>query len=124
MGNPFCHIELHSSAVAEVKSFYGDLFDWSMQDMPMGEHQYTMVKTADGEDEVGGGITQKMCDDAPNHWLSYVLVDDVDASLKKATDLGGSVIVDKTEIPEMGHFGVLADPSGAALGVYQATKKA
>src|SRR5262249_11836231 len=36
MGNPFVHMELMSSDLPKVKSFYGKLFDWELEDMPAG----------------------------------------------------------------------------------------
>jgi predicted enzyme related to lactoylglutathione lyase len=120
MANTFCHIELHSNAPDGSKSFYSDLFGWSMQDMPMGEQSYTMIKTSDSDDDVHGGIALSQCPDGTSSWLSYVLVDDVAASLTRAGELGASVLVDKTEIPQMGWFGVLTDPQGARIGLFQA----
>ena len=36
MGNPFCHIELQTGDAGKAKSFYGELFDWKLEDMPHG----------------------------------------------------------------------------------------
>ncbi len=117
MGNPFCHIELHTDDAGKSKSFYSELFDWQLEDMPMGDMTYTMVGV--GDDGTGGGITPKMCEDAPTAWMPYVLVDDVAVSVEKAKSLGGEVINEKTEIPNMGWFGIIKDPSGAILGLFQ-----
>ena len=58
--------------------------------------------------------------EAPNMWLPYVQVDSVEATVKKARQLGAKVIVDKTPIPQMGAFAVLSDPAGAPIGVWEA----
>ena len=57
----------------------------------------------------------------PTAWLSYVTVDDVDASTSKAESLGAKVFVPPTDIPDIGRFSVIADPSGATLGLYKHT---
>lgn len=88
MSNTFCHMELHSANTDGSEKFYGDLFGWDMQDIPMGEHTYTMFKTSDNDDDVHGGITQSQSPDGTSAWLNYVLVEDLDAALKKAADLG------------------------------------
>lgn len=36
MPNPFVHIELMATDVGKAKTFYGQLFDWELEDMPMG----------------------------------------------------------------------------------------
>lgn len=119
MSKRFCHMELHSNNTDGSKEFYNKLFGWGMQDMPMGDHTYTMFKTTDSDDDVHGGITQSQCPDNTSSWLSYVLTDDVEATLKQATDLGAEVIVPKTEVPEMGWFAIFNDPAGARLGLWQ-----
>ena len=55
----------------------------------------------------------------PDNWLPYILVDDVAASTKKAASLGASVAEDVTEVPDMGWFSVIVDPTGSAFGLWQ-----
>jgi predicted enzyme related to lactoylglutathione lyase len=117
MANSFCHIELHTSDVDKAKGFYGGLLDWKLEDMPMGDTSYTMVSSGD---ETIGGMMTKPCDDAPTAWMPYILVEDVDGSTAKAVELGGSVVKEKTEIPGMGSFSIVADPTGAVVGLWQA----
>lgn len=119
MANPFVHIELHTDNTSSAKGFYSELFDWSMDDMPMGDAVYTMLGM--GEDEVTGGITQKMCPDTPPNWLAYVKVDDVDSVREKAKALGAEIGVEKVEMPH-GCFSVLKDPSGAAFAIWQSAE--
>ena len=56
---------------------------------------------------------------APSTWLAYVLVSDVYASTAKAKSLDATVLKDVTEVPGMGRFSVISDPTGAALGLWQ-----
>ncbi len=41
MANPFCHIELQSSNTDASKKFYGELFGWELEDIPIGDSIYT-----------------------------------------------------------------------------------
>lgn len=63
MANSFCHIELHTSDVDKAKSFYGGLFDWKLEDMPMGDMSYTMISS--GDEGTIGGMMSKPCEEAP-----------------------------------------------------------
>lgn len=57
--------------------------------------------------------------DALPQWVPYVLVDDIAASTEKAKLLGAKVLADVTEIPGMGSFSTLVDPTGAAFALWQ-----
>ena len=122
MANPFVHVELRTSDVAKAKAFYGGLFDWKLNDVPMGpESSYTTIDV--GANGTGGGMTKNPVPGAPSAWLAYVDVDDVADSTKKVRSLGGTVVVDVTEIPGYGSFSVIADPTGAVLGLWTAANQ-
>ena len=120
MPNPFVHVELNTTDVAKSKAFYGSLFAWKLEDVPMGgDSVYTMIKPEKG---TGGGMLKHPVPGAPSSWLAYVEVDDIHASTAKAGSLGAKIMKDVTEVPGMGWFSILMDPTGAALGLWQ-TKK-
>ncbi len=114
MPNPFVHIELNTRDVAKSKKFYSGLFDWKMNEIPGMD--YTVIEVGEG---TGGGIMKNPMPGAPDIWIPYVLVDDVAASTKKAASLGATVVKDVTEIPDMGWFSVITDPTGSAFGLWQ-----
>ena len=117
MANPFVHVELNTTDVAKAKSFFGKLFDWKLEDMPMEGGSYTIIQVGEG---TGGGIMKHPMPGAPSFWLAYVLVDDIDAATKKVKALGGTVMKDKTEVPGMGWLAIIVDPTGAHLGLWKA----
>jgi uncharacterized protein len=117
MANPFVHVELHTSDLKRAKEFYGKLFNWKLEDMPMpGGGSYTMIQVGEG---TGGGMTVNQAPGVPPHWLAYVGVEDVRASTKKAKDLGAKIVVDVMEVGEYGIMSVIADPTGATLAMWQ-----
>jgi uncharacterized protein len=116
MGNPFVHMELMSTDVGKVKSFYGKLFDWELEDMPDSGMVYTVIKVGQG---TGGGIMKNPIPGAPSMWMPYVLVDSLKTAKEKATALGGTVMKDVTEVPNMGSFVIITDPAGGMLGLWQ-----
>jgi len=115
MANPFVHVELQTRDLERSKKFYASMFDWKLEDFPAVD--YTIVKVGEG---TGGGMMKNPVPGAPDSWLPYILVDDVAASTKKALSLGARICKEVTEVPGMGWFSVLADPTGAAFGLWQA----
>ncbi len=66
-----------------------------------------------------GGMTSHMGGpDVPPHWLAYVAVSDVDATTKQAASLGGKVLVPSMDIPNVGRFSVIQDPTGAVVSPF------
>ncbi|MHB8791703.1 MAG: VOC family protein [Desulfobulbaceae bacterium] len=114
MANPFVHVELQTKDVEKSKKFYASMFGWKLTDMPGME--YTFIDVGEG---TGGGMMQNPMPDMPDNWLPYILVDDVAAATKKAQSLGATLCKEVTEVPDMGWFGVLTDPTGAAFGLWQ-----
>lgn len=120
MANPFVHVELATTDIAKAKGFYGKMFDWKLEDMPMPEGTYTLIGVGDG---TGGGMMKHPMPGAPSMWMAYVLVDDIHAATKKAKELGANVMRDVTPVEDMGWFSIIVDPTGAHLGLWQAKQK-
>ncbi|HXM39636.1 MAG TPA: VOC family protein [Bryobacteraceae bacterium] len=117
MANAFVHVELSTTDVDKAKAFYGKLFEWTLEDVPMGPAgAYTMIKVAKG---TGGGMVKQPVPGAPSAWLAYVEVDDIAAATQKARSLGATIMQDVTEVMGMGWLSILIDPTGAALGLWQ-----
>ena len=116
MPNPFVHVELNTTDLDQAKAFYGKLFDWTLEDMPMPGGTYTVIKVGQG---TGGGMMKHPVPGAPSMWLPYVAVDDIHASTEKVKALGGKVIVEVQEIPNVGWFSIFMDPTGAALALFK-----
>jgi predicted enzyme related to lactoylglutathione lyase len=120
MANAFVHVELSTTDVGKAKDFYGKLFKWTLEDVPMDGGSYTMIKVGEG---TGGGIMQQMVPGAPSAWLAYVEVDDIAAATKQAKDLGATVMRDVTEVMGAGWLSIIVDPTGAVLGLWKAAKR-
>jgi uncharacterized protein len=116
MSNAFVHVELNTTDVEKSKTFYGKLFDWNLEDVPMGDTSYTMIKVGTG---TGGGMMKHPIPGAPSAWLAYVQVDDIEAATKKARSLGATIMKDVTEVMGAGWLTILIDPTGAVLGLWK-----
>jgi hypothetical protein len=109
--------ELMTRDVKKAKDFYGKSLGWTFDDMPMGEGvTYTIIKS-NGE-MVGGlmAMDGPGFDGMPEHWLSYVAVDDVDKRAKAATAAGGKVMREPWDVPGVGRMAIVAAPGGATQG--------
>ena len=123
MPNPFVHVELATADLGKAKEFYQRLFEWKLEDVPMGDgNSYTMVEVGDNEYGVGGGMMKAPMPGMPSNWMAYVSVDDIKAATEKAQSLGATVIKDITPIPGMGSFSIISDPTGAVLGLWKSDR--
>ena len=108
----FSWFELMTSDVEGAKSFYSKLLGWTLEDQPMDEFTYTVVKVGDAQ--IAGMMNMPpYSGEMPPAWGNYVTVDDVDAVAKQAVELGGKVLMEPRDIPEVGRFAVIQDPQGA-----------
>jgi len=114
MANPFVHVELMTTDVAKAKAFYTGLFDWKLVDMPGMD--YTMINVGEG---TGGGMMKNPVPDLPSFWMAYVLVENAAVATEKARTLGATICKEVTEIPGIGWFSVITDPTGATLALWQ-----
>jgi uncharacterized protein len=116
MANPFVHIELMATDVGKARAFYGKLFDWKLEDMPMGDMTYTMIKVGEG---TGGGMLKNPMPNVASTWVPYVDVGDLAAATAKAKSLGATVHKENVAVGDHGIFSIISDPTGALLGLWQ-----
>jgi uncharacterized protein len=114
MANPFVHVELLTNDLEKAKDFYTKLFDWKLEELPGMD--YTLIEVGEG---TGGGMMRNPMPESPSRWLAYVLVDDVVAATEKAKSLGAAICKEVAEVPGIGRFSVIMDPTGAVLALWQ-----
>jgi predicted enzyme related to lactoylglutathione lyase len=109
--------EITSPDHQRARAFYSQLFDWKVQtDEAMGD--YALINTQSGDASIGGGIgpSQSSADAGVK---IYMRVDDLDAYLARAEELGGTRVVPPTDLPEgYGIFAILNDPDGNPVGLW------
>ena len=110
--------ELMTSDPEAALGFYTALLGWKVQKMAMPGMDYHVVKV--GDTSVGGVMAlpaEAKAGGMPPCWGSYVTVADVDATARKAVELGGRVVHGPADIPSVGRIAVIIDPQGAAINV-------
>jgi predicted enzyme related to lactoylglutathione lyase len=112
----FCWSELATRDTAAAKTFYTSLFDWGAKVDDNPEMPYTEFQVS-GTSVAGMMAMGPQHGDAPPHWMPYVAVSDCNAAAEKVEQLGGQVVVPPMDVPNVGRFSVIADPTGAHLAM-------
>ncbi len=116
-GNWFWN-ELWTTDAKAAVAFYKKAFGYTVDSQDMGPGMtYHVLKSADGK--MRAGLMQAPPEmKMPSNWLPYIHVADCDAASAKAKTLGAqAIIVPPTDIPNIGRFSVILDPTGAAVAV-------
>jgi uncharacterized protein len=117
----FCWAELATSDIEAAKNLYPDLFGRGIAEVDM-EGGGSYVLFTKGEGQVAGGMQQMEHElgKIPPHWNLYVAVDDAEQSTKVAESLGGTIHAPAFDVMDIGRMSVIADPTGAVLGLWEA----
>jgi len=117
------HFEIPVSDAEKMSKFYGELFGWKFDKQAMPGMDYWMIETTGrGPTDLGGGMYPKQGEnDRPRF---YIDVEDIDLHTDRFKQAGGTVIVEKQEIPGFGWSVLGTDPEGNIVGLYQTVRKA
>jgi uncharacterized protein len=120
----FCWNELSTTDDAAAIKFYTELLGWEVKagtpTPSEGSEAPPMVYNEIAVDGRHVGGIYKMGPEQsgePSNWRPYVAVDDVDAKAAKVAELGGKVCVPPMDIPNVGRFSVITDPTGATISL-------
>ena len=118
----FSWVNLATSDVAASKQFYGGLFGWRFNDVPAGPGQtYTFCELG-GKSVAGLGAIPPEMAHVPPHWMPYINVRSADEIAKRSKANGGNVVEGPFDVLDAGRMGVLADPTGARVAVWEPKK--
>lgn len=118
----FCWTEIVINDTESCKKFYTNVFGWEFNQSQAveGEMEYLEYNVPGGY-PMGGlfKMTKEMFGEEmpPPHFMNYIAVDDVDATASKAFDLGGTIVVPPTDIPNVGRFAMIKDPTSAIFSI-------
>jgi uncharacterized protein len=120
----FSWSELNTTDWEAAWKFYAQLFGWqerSKMDMgPMGTYFMFNDPTVHTK---GGMSNMAKAMSMPAHWLHYVTVTDMDATIARIKQHGGKVLNGPMPIPGDDVIAQCMDPQGAAFAVYASGKK-
>jgi len=118
----FVWYDLLTADPQAAAAFYEHVVGWKSQPWKQG---YTMFLNGQGGGPNAGAAqlpdaARKM--GAAPHWTSNVHVADVDETIAQVRKLGGKVVMEPAEFPEVGRLAGIADPQGAAIHLFKPTQ--
>jgi len=114
--------ELWTSDPKAAVKFYTETFGYSVSEMDMGPMgTYYLLKTGETN---RGGLMKSPVPGVPPNWLPYIGVSDADATVDRAKRMGANVTAQPSDIPNVGRFAILTDPTGASIAVLQPSPQA
>ena len=113
MGAPVVHYEITGQDGAALREFYGSLFGWNF-DLQPAPRDYGLIAAATEGGMTGGVGTSA---EGPGALTFYVGTDDIAGSLAKASELGGTVVMEEMEVGDGVSIGLFTDPEGHLVGV-------
>lgn len=108
--------ELVTPAVETSRAFYTQLLGWTTATMDMGGTPYTVFSRGEAQT---AGLTPPMMDGVPPFWLDYITVEDVDAARDRVAALGGRVLSEAMDVPDIGRVAIVRDPAGAVFALFR-----
>lgn len=118
MAGEVVHVEFLSEDIERAQRFWNGLFGWNFQDSGMPGMDYRMAQVTEGS---GAALYQS--DERSGHPNFYFDTDDIDASLAKVRELGGSAD-EKSPVPTHGWFAACRDSEGNAFHLWQSDSSA
>jgi hypothetical protein len=116
--NAFAWAELNARGVDKAIPFYAQVFGWTIRKSEVGEGQPPYTEFLLDGDSIAGAweMNPSVPAGVPSYWQVYFATDDVDATYRKALDLGATEMLGPQDFPG-GRFAILADPHGAGFGL-------
>jgi predicted enzyme related to lactoylglutathione lyase len=119
------HFEIPAEDLERAKGFYGEVFGWELNTMPMGGGEYTTVTTTPTDERmmptepgsINGGMMTRT-DETPAPVIT-IDVEAIDDALAQIEAKGGRTVTPRTPIPGMGAFAYFADPEGNVMGLWE-----
>ena len=124
--NTIVHFEIPAEDIEKLKNFYSELFGWKIYRCP-GPIEYWMIETVPADKEgnpVRHGVNGAMCKkDRPDlKPINYTLVDNIDESIQKIRNLGGTITQPKQQIPGIAWIAQAVDPEGNSFAILQSMR--
>ncbi|MCP3904354.1 MAG: VOC family protein [Planctomycetes bacterium] len=104
----------------DVRDFYADVVGWGADPCDMGGYSDYIMKAPHSGDGIAGICHARGTNEGlPAQWIVYITVVDLDESMRRCRERGGTIIREPKGSPEQGRFCVIRDPAGAVAALYE-----
>jgi hypothetical protein len=112
-----CYLEIPATRAEDSARFYASIFGWKIRDRGDGNLAF------EDPGGVSGAWIKEADRTADEHARTYIMVDNIVATLGQIKEAGGRILTPRTTIgPKMGAFAAFADPAGNEFGLYEEPK--
>jgi uncharacterized protein len=109
--------ELNTRDPQAAMRFYAATLGWSFIERPMPTGPYYLIQNGDRPVMAGiFTISGPEFDGMPEHWFTYIAVDDVDIRVEKALAAGASLVRPVIDVPGVARIAIVREPGGAVVG--------
>ncbi len=117
------HFEIPADDLNRAKKFYGETFDWQLEDMP--EMSYVIARSVETDEKhmpkesgaINGGMAKRGGNlMAPSFAISVASIEDAIEKIKRG---GGIITKEKTPVGSMGFIAYFKDTEGNVLSLWQ-----
>jgi predicted enzyme related to lactoylglutathione lyase len=121
MSNRVTHFEIPCNNPKKTMAFFKTVFGWNFQQF--GSDEYWFVKTGeDNRSGINGAVSKRRNPQQPI--TNSINVEDIDKTVGEIKEHGGTVVVEKTAIPQTGWMAFFKDPDENIHGLWQDDKTA
>lgn len=114
-----CWIDLMTADTGKAKAFYGGLFGWTFETGDQEKYGGYITAAKDGKPVAGMMQKQESQANLPDVWSTYLRTDDAGTTVRNAAEHGGQVYLEPMDVPEQGSMAMIADATGASIGIWQ-----
>lgn len=111
-----CWVDLATPDVDRASSFYGPLLGWEFQPGEADDGYVMALRNG----LAAAGIGALPDSETSPVWSTYFAVDDADATAEKIGGAGGKLVMEPSDVAQLGRMAFASDPTGAEFGIWQA----
>ena len=116
----FCWLDLAATDASSAKTFYRNLFGWTSHEQLANGGSFTRLRLSDHDIGSVYQLKEALLDNGmTSHWTPYVRVHDIEQAAGRATQFGGTVIVDPFLVSGIARIALILDSVGAVVGLWE-----
>jgi predicted enzyme related to lactoylglutathione lyase len=116
----FCWVDLAATDADSAKEFYAHLLGWKSVVQPANGGSFTRLRLSGSDVGSMYQLQRAHLDQGMlSHWTPYIQVDNADDAARRATALGGNVIVRPFDVSGVARIALILDSVGAQVGLWQ-----